>query len=79
MAVCKSCGAPLVWIKTVAGKTMPCDAEMVTYTEAESGGISIVTPDGSVVKGNIGEGNKKGYISHFATCPNAAQHRRGGR
>ncbi len=31
---CKSCGAPLVWIKTPAGKWMPCDpAKIVVVTD----------------------------------------------
>lgn len=42
-ANCRSCGARVFWIKTVAGKNMPVD------------------PDGT---------------SHFATCPNAAKHRK---
>lgn len=24
-ATCRGCGAPIVWIKTPAGKAMPCD------------------------------------------------------
>jgi hypothetical protein len=40
---CKSCGAGIYWIRTAAGKAMPCD------------------PDGT---------------SHFASCPQADQHRK---
>lgn len=37
----------------------------------------IVTEDGDVIRGRINrEGADIGYISHFATCPNAAAHRR---
>ena len=34
---CKSCGAPIVWIETVNGKAMPCDAEAVEYQENRKG------------------------------------------
>ena len=30
-ATCRGCGAPIVWIRTAAGKSMPCDAEPVLY------------------------------------------------
>ena len=29
MSVCKGCGAPLEWIQTVAGRSMPVDPEPV--------------------------------------------------
>ena len=40
---CRSCGAPMIWTVTAAGKRMP------------------LNPDGT---------------SHFASCPNAAEHRK---
>lgn len=75
---CKSCGANLRWIKTKNGKYMPCDAEPIMFAE---GGASIyITEEGSVVRGTECEkdsdGAKVGYISHFATCPNAGKHRK---
>ena len=45
---CKSCGAPIVWIETVNGKAMPCDAEAVEYQENRKGKSQIVTEDGKV-------------------------------
>jgi hypothetical protein len=42
-ATCKSCGAALVWIKTEAGRLMPCDPNLVT----------VVTEDGRTVRGRI--------------------------
>ena len=29
--VCKGCGAPIIWIKTSGGKSMPCDATPQYY------------------------------------------------
>lgn len=77
MAECRSCGAQIIWIKTKAGKAMPCDADKVNYTAVEKGTSVIVTPTGDVVRGEVSEnGDKSGYISHFATCPFANKHRR---
>ena len=83
---CKSCGAPIVWIETVNGKSMPCDAEAVEYQENRKGKSQIVTESGNVVRGDIVANapdtllpkvvDGTGYISHFATCPYANQHRR---
>lgn len=86
---CKSCGAPIVWIKTQNGKNMPCDAAAVEYQENYKGKSTVVTEDGRVLKATIidrtGGGllspviDGKGYIphwAHWATCPHAAQHRR---
>ena len=79
--VCKSCGARITWIRMKSGKAMPCDAGAVPYrqvTAADAGGIlTIVTADGNVVHGIRDEcSNYIGYTSHFATCPNAAAHRK---
>lgn len=43
MAICKGCGAEIVWIKTPNGKNMPCNAEKTI----------IVTPEGQTVTGHI--------------------------
>ena len=49
--------------------------------QAEDGKEKIVTPNGEVLSGElVGAGTQDatgvGYISHFATCPNAASHRK---
>lgn len=85
IAKCKSCRAPIVWIKTKNGKNMPCDADAVEYQENYKGKSTIVTEDGRVLKASIITPSSggfapiidgKGYIPHWATCPHAAQHRR---
>lgn len=76
MSKCNSCGAEIIWVKTIAGKSMPCDAGLITFERA-GGPETFVMPDGKVERGKRSpEGNLKGYISHFATCPNAAHHRK---
>lgn len=74
---CKSCGAPIIWIKTLKGKNMPCNAEKVRFNYRLGAKDRVVTMNGEVLSAEIREdGEEQGYISHFATCPNADKHRR---
>lgn len=78
---CSGCGARVVWVKTEAGKNMPCDPAFRNYKIDPSGKDKIVTPAGKVVTGIIdvdpSEADGYGYISHFATCRRASNFRRG--
>lgn len=69
---CRECGCRILWIKTKAGKNMPCDPIMLNYRKENGGKEKIVTQDGEVVSGITGvsteEADGIGYISHFATC-----------
>jgi hypothetical protein len=65
MSACRSCGADILWIETEIGKAMPIDA----------------TPEKRIILRPVGGTSRVGkvvdtYISHFATCPEADQHRR---
>ena len=77
---CRSCGAPIIFITSTKGHRIPCDAEPVTYWQNQKGSAKIVTPNGEVIgadlEGDPQEATGIGYISHFATCPNANTHRR---
>lgn len=79
---CRSCGAPIVWIRTRAGKQMPCDANPVHFVNRPKGADLIVMNDGFVLRGDVvtdpAEATGCGHISHFSTCPNADEHRKGG-
>ena len=71
---CRGCGAPIGFIKTVAGKSIPVDPEEVTYWQKTGGSKKIVTPNGEVVSAEL-EGDPQtatgiGFVSHFATCTN---------
>lgn len=60
---CESCGAPLVWYRTKKGEPMPCNADVKPHVQ-----------DGLLGPPEFGLIDAK--YSHFATCPNAAQHRK---
>ena len=59
---------------------MPVNEKIVNYKTDPHGKERIVTPGGDVdacVTGiNADEATGFGYVSHFATCPNARNHRR---
>lgn len=60
MAKCKSCGAPLVFLKTKNGKHMPVDYSGKVMDDKRDN----VQFDPSV------------HVSHFQTCPDAETHRK---
>ena len=80
--VCRSCGAKILWIRTSAGKNMPVNPQIVHYRlpkPDEKGTSKIVTLCGEVVSAIETDAENSeygGYISHFATCPNAKMHRK---
>ena len=64
------------------GKAMPVDAAPISYSENLCPGakdaLTLVTENGTIVRTQFDPGGDKvGYTSHFATCPNAAQFRKG--
>jgi len=72
---CSSCGAPIIWAKSKAGKAMPVDAEPVRDGNVmlEQHGLRVT----AVVTGeSMLPGVQTLYKSHFATCPNADAHRK---
>lgn len=77
---CRGCGAPIVWIWTPGGKSMPCDPYQVLYRARAGAKGKIVTPNGEVLSCDLNvspeEATGVGYISHFVTCPQAEKFRR---
>lgn len=77
---CRGCGVKIVWIKTSAGKSMPCNPDPVTYWQKAKAAGKVVTPNGEVLscefEGDLHEATGIGYISHYATCPQAARFKR---
>ena len=74
-ATCRSCGAPIRWVRTRAGKAMPLDAQPVATGNVvlgEDGTARTLTRKQVMLGGIVGDR----YTSHFATCANASQHRR---
>lgn len=63
---CRTCDAPVEWAELTSGKKMPFDPPIVA-----------VRTEGSPVAGRVVEVvDSTVTTSHFATCPDAAQHRR---
>lgn len=80
VATCRACGAPIRWIRTTAGKSMPCDAKPRPYYPQPGAKSKLVTPEGSVVSGEIAdrpnEATEIGYVPHWSTCTNPDKFRR---
>ena len=49
---CAGCGAQVIWIRTKAGKNMPCNTLLVDY-KADGGKDKIVLQSGEVVPGRF--------------------------
>ena len=63
------------WVRTEAGKAMPVDETPTKWGTIEVTGdqARVLSPiEASIVKGESGTL----YVSHFATCPHADQHRK---
>jgi hypothetical protein len=80
MAECKSCGAAITWVLTEKDKPMPVDAEPV-----EQGNVELYRDDAGEQRARVvveGDATLPGfdlparYQSHFASCPQADQHRK---
>lgn len=71
---CKSCHAPIRWATVRgSGKHMPLD-----FDESEGGNVFLLA-GGVAVVGKQEDKTPFGatrHFSHFATCPNASDHRR---
>lgn len=67
---CKSCGAAVRWMMTPKGKAIPLDPQ-----PRDDGNLVII---GSLAWKSDGTPGPR-YVSHFATCPYADQHRKRGK
>lgn len=78
MAVCRACGAKIIWIKTRKGKNFPLNAMPVEFS-VDKGSETVVEADGNIIKDVLIHGEDPlgtGYIPHWATCPYANQFRK---
>lgn len=71
--VCRSCGQPVLWVATEAGKSMPLDPKAVPAGPGTFAIVKGVATSGKNIP--IPEGAAR-FVSHFATCAHAAQHRK---
>ena len=86
MAKCRSCGAEIIWIKTTAGKLMPCNPIGVHYWAKPKARGKVITQGGEVLS-CLFEGDeydqvmeqetKIGFIPHFSTCPVVKNQKKG--
>lgn len=79
MTTCRSCGADIIWARTEHSKRMPLDAQPVDGSQ----GHTFVLRDPTSAEGPLAISATPAqlpgevyYVSHFATCPQAAEHRR---
>ncbi len=78
LSTCRSCRRSIIWTRTERGKKMPLDslpvvdqmqANLFVLREREN-------RDGPLAMAAWGlVGLEDHYVSHFATCPNADEHR----
>ena len=80
---CQSCKAEIVWAETERGRRMPVDVarsekgNLLLYGEIIVGDETITPP----YRVRVATADERGYLkgnlwtSHFATCPDAAEHR----
>lgn len=81
MAECRSCGASIRWVETLKGKRIPINRE----PDRVRGNLRKVQPDETLParaqvlpEAEAAEARDRGedlWLAHFATCPNADQHR----
>lgn len=90
LSQCRSCEAPIIWTITTNGKRMPVDADPVLIPrgfridetqldEAQMGFNNEDLRPGKDILATFTAEPGAGellYQSHFATCPDAADHRR---
>ena len=83
-AKCKSCDRAIVWAQTEKGKMMPVDLAPAHHKQGKFylfrradriEAIHIQSKHDSAYGAR--QRTDKVYTSHFSTCPNADQHRRG--
>lgn len=81
---CRSCRAEVLWAQWNSGKRMPVDAEP-DMRPLPKGGNLVLSVRGGAFGSLVVEkfdpskhdAKRNRYTSHFSTCPNAEEHRRG--
>jgi hypothetical protein len=87
MEVCRSCKAPVTWVRTEGGNSMPVDAEPVDSGNIVLSHRIVGQPPLALYQSRdmieqlrresaAREEPLRLFRSHFASCPNARQHRK---
>ena len=80
---CRKCGAELIRVKTIYGKSILCNAEETYYIQEQGGNDRIVTPNGIVLactlldaeNDDLSEATGYGYVPHRRVCPASEKYR----
>ena len=75
---CRGCRKQILWVRTAAGQSMPCDPAVITFAPGP-GNETFVTPEGITIRGTRAAEGRIGYIPHWATCPERAKFKKGDR
>lgn len=80
---CRACGKPLVYMKTKAGKTMPCDAMLRMYWQSDEGSQRVLNHAGELVRceliGTPEQASGMGRTPHWGNCTSPDQFRKRGK
>lgn len=78
---CKACGAQIIWIRSTAGKLIPCNYNPVYYKRTRCSNTRVVLPNGEVITADLttdyANAEGYGYIPHWSTCTNPDKFRKG--
>ena len=79
MATCGGCYDTIIFIKTEAGKNMPCDSKPFFVRETKTGDV-FITKSGETIHGTGRDVPEEhsiiAYRPHWATCPARALYKR---
>ena len=81
MAICKKCGAPIVWIATPANRWMPCNEGLVEYHAGSTPDFedTVINDKGEVIQCTFDfqcDPDGMAHIPHWVTCPFSGEMRR---
>lgn len=75
ISACRSCSAPILWVEMPSGKMNPLDVYPQPTGDWAIDDRSTPPKAGRIVRDPNAAEPVLGYVSHFATCPNAKTHR----
>lgn len=79
---CRGCGADMIFVKSPAGRSIRCDKDKLRVVADPAGKLRVVRDNGSVIAARRPDPTKDGeavewaLVSHFSTCPQAAEFRK---
>ena len=72
MAVCRYCGAEIIFTRTEGGKNMPCEKQLSRCFVTSGGRETVILPDGRVVKAEFADRDSAesvlAMVPHWKGC-----------